>query len=218
MYSGANCPIEFAAAPRRTHPSLALLASVLVHAGIAIAVASHAARIGGSGDSAGIAGAGQAQRALMVRFVSPVAAVAVASEPAAVASLVPAKLAAPAVPAAVAAVADTAAAPLSAGTRDEPHYFGTNAMTQEPVVAEGLVGGKLLIVPGIAPQAVAVQVWVSEEGTVERVALDSPMPQAEEQLLLAAFAGVRFHPGRIGRIAVRGHLAMEIMLDDAIRL
>jgi len=73
-------------------------------------------------------------------------------------------------------------------------------------------------VPGITPQTVALQVWISDEGKVERVAVDSPMNLEEEQLLLAAFASVRFQPGRIGRIAVRGRLAMEIMLDYALRL
>lgn len=229
MYSGVNCPIEFASAPRRTHPALALLASVLAHAGIALALASNAAQVGGSGaaGSAGtvLAGAAQPQRALIVRFVSPTPSATAARDPAtATAGIEPAPAPTTAAPAGVAAAGGGIAAagaetsPLAAGAREKPHYFGANAMTQEPVVAEGLVGGKLLVVPGIAPQAVAVQVWVSEEGAVERIALDTPMPQADEQLLLAAFAGVKFHPGRIGRIAVRSHLAMEIMLDDAIRL
>jgi hypothetical protein len=81
-----------------------------------------------------------------------------------------------------------------------------------------MVAGKLLVVPGITPQTVDLQVWISDEGTVERVTLDSPMSEEEEQLLLAAFASVRFQPGRIGRIAVRGHLAMQVMLDDTLRM
>lgn len=64
----------------------------------------------------------------------------------------------------------------------------------------------------------ALQVWISDDGAVERVALNSPMSEKEEQLLLAAFASVRFQPGRIGRIAVRSHLALEVMLDYAVRL
>ena len=244
MSSGVNCPIDFGAVRSRSRPSLALLASVLVHAAIAWALASqanHAGDRGGSGNG-GVdsIGAGQAPRALMVRFVNPVRDAAVPSAPAPVsASAAEQGSASPAqsapdvthAPEAVAALPDLAEAPVAAalpvpaaartGTANEaaePHYFGASAMTQAPVVADGLVGGKLLIVPGIPPQAVTLQIWVNDEGAVERVALESALPEAEEQLLLAAFAGVRFHPGRIGRIAVRGHLAMEILLDDAIRL
>jgi hypothetical protein len=100
----------------------------------------------------------------------------------------------------------------------ERHYFGAGSMTQQPRVASGLVGGRLLVVPGITPQTVSLQVWISDEGVVERVALDSPLSKEEEQMLRSAFAGVRFQPGRIGRIAVHGHLAMQVMLDYAIRL
>jgi hypothetical protein len=111
-----------------------------------------------------------------------------------------------------------AAPAADADTTTERHYFGAEAMTQQPRVAQGMVAGKILVVPGITPQTVQVQVWISDEGAVERVALESPMQEDEERMLLAAFAGVKFHPGRIGRIAVRGHLAMEVMLDYAIRM
>jgi hypothetical protein len=81
-----NCPIEFAAAPRRTHPALALLASVLAHAGIALALASNAAHVGGSGAGASagtvLASAAQPQRALIVRFVSPTPSATAARDPA----------------------------------------------------------------------------------------------------------------------------------------
>lgn len=185
----------------RLRPSLALLVSALVHAGLALVLLGQASRVTSDGGSAARPGP-----VLTVRLLG-------AARPAAAPDGMPL---ASAEPHAVAAA--TKPMPPAAQPEPERHYFGADAMTQQPEVAEGLVAGKLLVVPGITAQTVALQVWISDEGAVERVALDSPMSEKEEQLLLAAFASVRFQPGRIGRIAVRGHLAMEVMLDDALRL
>ncbi|SFF74369.1 hypothetical protein SAMN05518865_10476 [Duganella sp. CF458] len=186
----------------RLRPWLALAVSALVHVGLALFLLGQASRVASNGGSAAAPGP-----AMMVRLVS-------ATRPAALDS---APLAAAAAPAAAVPPRTEVAGGGGAETV-EKHYFGASAMTQQPEAAEGLVAGKLLVVPGITPQTVALQVWISDEGTVERVALDSPMSKEEEQMLLAAFASVRFQPGRIGRIAVRGRLAMQIMLDDTLRM
>ncbi len=186
----------------RLRPWLALVVSALVHVGLALFLVGQASRVASNGGSSAAPAP-----AMMVRLVS-------ATRPAV---LDKAPLAAAVAPAA--AVPQRSAVAGGAGAETvEKHYFGASAMTQQPEAAEGLVAGKLLVVPGITPQTVALQVWISDEGAVERVALDSPMSEEEEQLLLAAFASVRFQPGRIGRIAVRGHVAMQIMLDDALRM
>lgn len=181
----------------RTRPALALLVSLLVHLAAALAMCSQASyRAGGPATGAG----GGAVQALTVRLV---------------AAPVPEVVAPGAV---LAAGAPAAARRRDAARAPEPRYFDARAMTQEPEVAEGLVAGRLLIVPGIAPQTVALQVWLSGEGTVERVVVETPVPEEDMRKLLAAFADVKFHPGRIGRSAVRSHLALEIMLEDAVRL
>lgn len=186
----------------RLRPWLALLVSGLVHVGLALVLIGQASRVPSDGGSAARPGA-----ALTVRLVSAVRPAAAPGSTSLAASI-------PAV--ATAAPRQEAVQPVQ--PEPERHYFGADAMTQQPEVAEGLVAGRLLVVPGITPQTVGLQVWISDEGAVERVALDSPMSEEEEQLLLAAFASVRFQPGRIGRIAVRGHLAMQVMLDDTLRM
>ncbi|MGW8392836.1 hypothetical protein [Pseudoduganella sp. HUAS MS19] len=193
----------------RSRPWLALLVSGLVHAGLALLLVGQASRTASDGGRSAAPGP-----AMMVRLVSAAQPAAPDSAPQSIAAAPAAPQAAPAAQLKPAAGAGGDAGPETA----ERHYFGASAMTQQPEAAEGLVAGKLLVVPGITPQTVDLQVWISDEGAVERVALDSPMSEEEEQLLRAAFAGVRFQPGRIGRIAVRGHLAMQIMLDDALRM
>ncbi len=186
----------------RLRPWLALLVSGLVHAGLALVLLGQASRVTNDGAAAAPPGP-----VLTVRLLG-------AARPAGVPD--GSQLAAAASSEAVVAPKPAPLPPVQA--QPEHHYFGAEAMTRQPEVSEGLVAGKLLVVPGITPQTVALQVWISDEGAVERIALDSPMNEKEEQLLLAAFASVRFQPGRIGRIAVRGHLAMEIMLDDTLRM
>ncbi|KQV61627.1 MULTISPECIES: hypothetical protein [unclassified Duganella] len=196
----------------RLRPWLALAVSALVHVGLALFLVGHASRVAREGGNAA-----QPGPAMMVRLVGAVRPAAQDRVTLAAADLTAA------VPASRPAPAAELRPQAEAGGNDgvevqERHYFGASAMTQQPEVAEGLVGGKLLVVPGITPQAVDLQVWISDEGAVERVALDSPMSEKEKQMLLAAFASVRFQPGRIGRIAVRGHVALQVMLDYALRM
>jgi len=199
----------------RLRPSLALLISALVHGGIALVLLGQASRQASVGRSAE-----QGGPALMVRLVS-------AGQPAPHASeVVPAPVSARgAVPTneddlpvsvdeKVAEESDAAAL----GARPtESHYFGAGEVTELAVVAEGLIADRLLIVPGMKAQAVSLEVWVSDEGIVERVELDSSLPETERELLLAAFAKVRFLPGRIGRIAVHSRLSMRILVDYMLR-
>ncbi len=192
----------------RLRPWLALLVSGLVHVGLALVLVGQASRVASEGGSLA-----QPGPALTVSLL-PAAPVSVRLASTGPSQAEVAPVAAP-MPQALRQAETGGHAGVESAER---HYFGPEAMTEQPEVADGLVAGKLLVVPGITPQTVALQVWVSDEGKVERVAVDSPMNLEEEQLLLAAFASVRFQPGRIGRIAVRGRLAMEIMLDYALRL
>jgi hypothetical protein len=182
-------------------PSLAMLVSALAHIGAAVVLTSQPSQPAATG--AVMAETGPALTVWLIaspRLAAPLAAPAAPAAAPEVAAMEPMQQAA------------------DAANASSPHYFGASAMTQEPVVSQGLIAGRLLVVPGVAPQTVALKVWISDQGAVERVALDSPIHEEDEQKLLAAFADVKFHPGRIGRIAVRSHLAMEIMLDDAVRL
>lgn len=107
---------------------------------------------------------------------------------------------------------------LPIGGQAEVRYFQSSELTQEPLVANGLVGDKILVVSGISPQSVILQVWISDQGDVERVAVNANISWDAERLVMDAFSKVKFHPGKIGRIPVRSHLRMEILLEDAVKL
>lgn len=100
-----------------------------------------------------------------------------------------------------------------------PRYFSLNALTQAPRVASGLIGDALLVVPGIDAQQASIEVWINDQGGVDRVAIaDSDLSEETRQRLIAAFATVTFLPGKIGRITVSSQISMEILLDSEIRL
>lgn len=100
-----------------------------------------------------------------------------------------------------------------------PHYFPLNVLTQAPRVASGLVGDALLVVAGIDAQQASIQVWINDQGGVDRVAIaDSDLPEETRRQLIAAFAKVRFHPGKIGRITVSSQMRMDILLDSEVKL
>jgi hypothetical protein len=183
----------------RLRPGLALLISALVHVVVAFVLVGQANRSASIRSSA--AQPGQALTVSLVSAARP-AARADASAPA----KAPGKARA------------EAAQPESGGANPpERHYFAASEMTQQAVVAEGLLPGGWLIVPGLEPQAVSLQVWISDEGMVERVELETPMSEEDQRMLLAAFATVRFHPARIGRIAVHSRLSLKILVDYTLR-
>ena len=101
----------------------------------------------------------------------------------------------------------------------EIRYFQLNELTQEPLVAQGLAGDRILVVPGITSQVATVRLWINGQGGIDRVAVeDSRLSGEEERAMTEAFANVKFHPGMIGRIPVRSQITKEIMLENALQL
>lgn len=213
----------------RFRPWLALLVSAMVHLGIALVLTGQPNRSGGGEAGAG-AGVAQPGRLVVLTLVGPdrpaAAEAATVPNPAAAEApeALPARSQAALARATRGAAGDAGANSADAGTpgtegskAEERRYFGVGETTRQAVVASGLAADEILVVPGMAPQDVAIQVWISDEGMVDRVELESPLSEKEQQLLLAAFAKVRFHPGRIGRIAVRSRLSMRIVIDYTLR-
>lgn len=197
----------------RHRPWLALLISALVHVAVALVLIGPASRTGA------VAGSGaQSGPALVVTMVSAVRAAPPASASASAPASAPrADAVTPAERRAPVVAEEAVAAAASTERASARHYFGASEITEPAVVADGLAGGEWLIVPGFKPQTVDLQVWVSDEGLIDRVELETSLTEAERQLLLAAFAKVRFLPGRIGRIAVHSRLSMRIRVDYTLR-
>lgn len=135
----------------------------------------------------------------------------------------------PAPPAARAQPADVQAtqpAPAQQSMPEQPvtrrialRHFPLSALTQAPQLASGLVGDGLLVVPGIEAQHATIQVWINDQGEVDKVAIDdSDLPEEEKQRVIAAFSAVKFYAGKIGRITVSSQISMDILLDSEVRL
>lgn len=199
----------------RLRPSLALLISALVHGGIALVLFGQANRPAGVGGSAV-----QAGPPLIVSLVSSARPVPRA-QAAAPAKAPPEEAVSTAVhdlpDTAEAAEAEENAAAAPDARSAERHYFGAGELSEPAVVADGLAGDNVLVAPGLKPQAVSIEVWVSDEGLVDRAELETALPEAQRELVLAAFAKVRFLPGRIGRIAVHSRISLRILLDYTLR-
>lgn len=100
-----------------------------------------------------------------------------------------------------------------------PRYFPLSALTQAPRVASGLIGEALLVVAGIDAQQATIQVWINDQGDVDRVAIaDSDLPEETRRQIIAAFSTVKFVPGKIGRITVSSQMRMDILLDSEVKL
>lgn len=191
----------------RSRPWQALLISALAHLGVLLFLLS---RPGGpAGRAARIVQPGPA---LVVHLIaaSP-AQTPVREEPPAIAAL-PAPE-----PAVVAREGKVEALEADAPKPAELRYLDGPDLTRRPEVVAGLVSDTLLIVPGLKAQGVALQVWINEEGAIDRVVLDSELSEADQELLLAEFVKVRFSPGRVGRLPVRSHISMHILVDNTIR-
>jgi len=92
-----------------------------------------------------------------------------------------------------------------------PHFFQLPELTSPPTVAEGLVRGEYLVLPGTSGGYISVRFWINALGEVVRaqlVGVDGN--EDEEEKLLAALRQVRFLPARVGHLAVHSELQMEL--------
>jgi hypothetical protein len=185
---------------------MAVLVSVLVHGCVALVLLGQAGRTADAGSHAAPAG-----HSLTVRLVAQAAAGPVASP-----DLPPPAASAPA-EAGLAKSALPVVDGIQGVMRPEPHYFEADVTTKRPAAFMGLAYGRLLVVPGLSEQEVTLEVWISDEGNIDRVELESSLTPEQQQLLLAEFAKVRFRPARIGRIAVHSRMTMRILVDYTVR-
>ena len=196
---------------------LALLVTVAGHLGLGLAVGSgsyrEATRVPGSERAA----VGVDRAALVVYLTEPDRAAMTAPSPES-----------PQGGQAEPAAAEARQAPPAQRLQEAPpvqaakpalHHFPLSALTQAPQVASGLVGEALLVVPGIEARKASIQVWINDQGDVDRVAIeDADLSEERKQWVIAAFSAVRFSPGRIGRIPVGSEMRMDILLESELKL
>lgn len=100
-------------------------------------------------------------------------------------------------------------------TAPEPHYFRTNQLTEKPRVLNDVSADLILVLPELPAQVAILRLFINDVGAVDKVVVeDSHLPEGAERRVLDAFAKIGFQPGKIGRIAVRSQLKIEVRTAD----
>ena len=100
-----------------------------------------------------------------------------------------------------------------------PYYFRQSELTQKPTVLHDALANLVLQVPGLPPHPVILRLLVNDEGGVDRVLVeDSYLAEGVERDVVEAFSKIRFEPGKIGRIAVRSQVRVEVRLESPMPL
>jgi hypothetical protein len=98
----------------------------------------------------------------------------------------------------------------------EPRYFWPSELTEYPVVIRDI--SSQLAISGVPAQTLILRLFINDEGSVIRVVVeDSYLQEKAEHQIVDAFRQTKFAPGKIGRIAVRSQIRIQVMLEDADR-
>ncbi|MFC7513906.1 energy transducer TonB [Herbaspirillum sp. GCM10030257] len=98
----------------------------------------------------------------------------------------------------------------------EPRYFRPSELTEFPVVIRDI--SSQLAISGVPSQTLILRLFINDDGSVIRVVVeDSYLQEKAEHQIVDAFKQAKFTPGKIGRIAVRSQIKIQVMLEDADR-
>ncbi|HEY0847553.1 MAG TPA: hypothetical protein VGE12_19470 [Noviherbaspirillum sp.] len=112
-------------------------------------------------------------------------------------------------------VSVTVPALLPVVTTPEPYYFRSSQLTQKPLVLQDASADLILVLPELPDQVAILRLFISDHGIIDRVLVEnSHLPESAERKLVAAFSKMTFQPGKIGRIAVRSQLRIEVKTTD----
>lgn len=99
---------------------------------------------------------------------------------------------------------------------DIPYYHSLKQLTEKPRVVEDAASGMNLILPGVETQNVILRLLINEQGQVDQVEIEhSTLMSNIEAVVTAAFAKLRFSPGKIDGVAVKCQLQIEVSLENA---
>lgn len=97
----------------------------------------------------------------------------------------------------------------------EPNYFRTSQVTQKPVVLRDVTQDLVLVLPELPEEVAILRLLINDHGSIDKVIVeDSRLPETAERRIVDAFAKLTFQPGKIGRIAVRTQVRIEIRTTD----
>ena len=96
---------------------------------------------------------------------------------------------------------------------DESAYLPARQLTVRPTAAQRIS----VPYPRDATQGVrkaVLAIFIDEDGRVAKVRVDDALPPAFERAAVDAFASARFHPGRVGNIAVKSRMLVQVEFDS----
>ncbi|WP_019140292.1 hypothetical protein [Noviherbaspirillum massiliense] len=94
-------------------------------------------------------------------------------------------------------------------------YFPLSDLTEAPVVVEDIPSGRTLILPDVAPPPINVSLLINEQGEVDEVVIhETALSELATRFITNAFLKTKFRPGKIGYVAVKSELNIEVRLED----
>jgi hypothetical protein len=98
----------------------------------------------------------------------------------------------------------------------EPRYFRPQELSGKPFILHDVPADLAITLYGVPLQSVVLHLLINEKGDIDRVIIEnSNLPEQTENAIIEAFSKTKFYPGKIGEIAVRTKLKIEVAIEDA---
>lgn len=95
----------------------------------------------------------------------------------------------------------------------EPYYFPPEELTEKPHLLLDIPPDKVGDLPDISPPPAIARLLINEQGNIDKVLIESSsLSEKARQFVIDSFSNVKFRPGKLGDMAVRSELRIEIML------
>jgi len=99
----------------------------------------------------------------------------------------------------------------------EPRYFPMNELSERPILEKNIPPDKTIDLPDIPIQSGVVKLLINEQGSIDKVVFDgTSFPEEVKQFVTDSFSAVRFKPGKIGELAVKSQLSIEVTLERVL--
>lgn len=95
------------------------------------------------------------------------------------------------------------------------HYFDTHQLTEKPVPLHDLSAAQLVGLPEEGSHSAILTLFIADDGRIDDVEMDSTNLTGSELMLLAkGFREIQFVPGKIGSVAVRTRIKIEVTIES----
>jgi hypothetical protein len=99
----------------------------------------------------------------------------------------------------------------------EPYYYLPSELTEAPVVVKDISPRKVEFLPDLSRRPRRVHLLINEQGEIDQVIVeDTSLSQEAKQFIEEAFSTVKFNPGKLGNLAVKSELSIEVTLEQVL--